>query len=422
MRLIFAVLFTLATFVWPQNLYRFQHTAGEKIRFLGIVNQRVWGMPSLDPRTSILQAATDPRQPWTLLQTVQMLNRIQQETLEVDARGRGKLRGIFQVTQQKIPEGGGGSSIFMLAEEYESEFWRDTQGGYEIESQYYMPVVRNVPYFPVDPIRDWSAPGEEVHDMRRDFSITTPLRVPFTARYKDSGIKSFEGKSYQTFQAEYSFEVSTGFRSSIERSQPIPLTFAGKTVQTIYWDQNLGRQVYYEENYVLALRLTNGNVYRFEGDASAKVVEAPPMDREREAERLRESLRETGDPDITVRPSDRGVTIELPENFIRFPPNSAEILPSERAKLERLGTILKNYPGRDLIIEGHTALAGSESGRLTLSQERAASVGNFFLQRQVRTQEQMTYRGWGATRPNAPNDTEENKARNRRVEITILEN
>jgi outer membrane protein OmpA-like peptidoglycan-associated protein len=49
-------------------------------------------------------------------------------------------------------------------------------------------------------------------------------------------------------------------------------------------------------------------------------------------------------------------------------------------------------------------------------------VGNQLVKLGVRTPEKLVFRGWGAEHPVAPNDTEANKQRNRRVEITILEN
>jgi len=419
---LFLMLFTASVVFAQQQEFRFIHRAGEKIRFLGIVNQRVWYLPSLDPRISILEAALSSRLPWVMVQNVQMLNRIQQETLEVDQAGRGHLRGIFQITQQKIVQGES-QPIFYLAEEYESEFWRDTRGRYEIRAGTVMPVVRGVPTFPENPSDEWQEAGEEYHDLSREFGLTTPLRVPVRVQYRRMPRAMFQGQEYDTFLAEYSFEVPTNIRPSGSRlGQSFPTTFAGKTVMRIYWDPQKGRQVYYEEDYVLAMRLSNGNVFRFEGDSSAQIIEAPPMDREREAERIRETLRETGQPDIQVEPNERGVTIQLPDNFIRFDPDSAVLQPSEQRKLDQIAEILRRYPDRDLLIEGHTALAGTESGRQTLSEERARAVGSYLIQRGVRTPERLTYRGWGANRPLAPNDTPENRARNRRVEITILEN
>ena len=124
--------------------------------------------------------------------------------------------------------------------------------------------------------------------------------------------------------------------------------------------------------------------------------------------------------DANVRSDEEGVTISF-EN-IQFAPDSAELLPGEIQKVEWLAEILSRYPDRDILITGHTALAGTEAGRQTLSEERAETVGRLLIEMGARTRERIVYRGMGAREPIADNDTETGRRRNRRVEITILEN
>ena len=98
------------------------------------------------------------------------------------------------------------------------------------------------------------------------------------------------------------------------------------------------------------------------------------------------------------------------------------MLPGERPKLDILAEILMRYPDRDILVEGHTALAGTPEGRDALSRERAQVVADFLFERNVRQPERVVIRGFGSERPIADNSTQEGMARNRRVEITILEN
>ena len=79
------------------------------------------------------------------------------------------------------------------------------------------------------------------------------------------------------------------------------------------------------------------------------------------------------------------------------------------------------YPDYELLISGHTALAGKAETRQTLSEQRAAAVANYLIELGVREQHHIFTHGFGAEKPIAPNTTEANKARNRRVEITVLE-
>ena len=75
----------------------------------------------------------------------------------------------------------------------------------------------------------------------------------------------------------------------------------------------------------------------------------------------------------------------------------------------------------DILVSGHTALAGTEKVRQLLSEERADAVAEFLIALGVRDRAHIFTQGFGATKPVAPNNTEAGKARNRRVEITILE-
>ena len=75
-----------------------------------------------------------------------------------------------------------------------------------------------------------------------------------------------------------------------------------------------------------------------------------------------------------------------------------------------------------MLITGHTALAGTESGRERLSLERARVTARALIELGARREDQIVIRGMGAREPVAGNDTEAGRRLNRRVEITLLEN
>jgi outer membrane protein OmpA-like peptidoglycan-associated protein len=144
------------------------------------------------------------------------------------------------------------------------------------------------------------------------------------------------------------------------------------------------------------------------------------MDKAIIAEEIAQDIRRLGITDATVRIDEMGVTINL-EN-IQFQPDSYTLMASEKPKLDRLAQILQNYPNRDIQVSGHTALAGTRESMQWLSVERARSVAEYLIERQVRTPDRIVIQGFGADRPLADNSTESGRVRNRRVEITILEN
>ena len=112
--------------------------------------------------------------------------------------------------------------------------------------------------------------------------------------------------------------------------------------------------------------------------------------------------------------------IRLTIRNLQFRADSAELLPEEQHRLDAVATALKEVPGSQFLVEGHTASTGNPEGERRLSEERALAVARALVQRGIPA-EQFICRGSGGTKPVADNSTPEGKAKNRRVEITVLE-
>ena len=105
---------------------------------------------------------------------------------------------------------------------------------------------------------------------------------------------------------------------------------------------------------------------------------------------------------------------------LRFVPDQDVLLPEERVRLDGIAAALKAVPGdRTLLVTGHTADVGNPAGQKDLSIRRAKRVVDELVARGIPAS-RFLFRGFGAERPVAPNDSEANRARNRRVEITVL--
>ena len=70
-------------------------------------------------------------------------------------------------------------------------------------------------------------------------------------------------------------------------------------------------------------------------------------------------------------------------------------------------------------IGGHTDDQGSDAYNSTLSNQRAESVVNYLIGKGIE-KSRLTYKGYGETKPVVKNDSDENRAFNRRVEFTIM--
>ena len=81
--------------------------------------------------------------------------------------------------------------------------------------------------------------------------------------------------------------------------------------------------------------------------------------------------------------------------------------------------VLDQQPFARILIEGHTDSQGSDAHNLTLSAKRADAVSRWLIEAGV-PKSQLGSKGLGRTRPLLPNSTAANRARNRRVEITVI--
>ncbi|MBL0023671.1 MAG: OmpA family protein [Saprospiraceae bacterium] len=73
----------------------------------------------------------------------------------------------------------------------------------------------------------------------------------------------------------------------------------------------------------------------------------------------------------------------------------------------------------NISIAGHTDNVGEKFGLIKLSEERAKTIKNYLIEGGIAAF-RVTALGYGDSKPLAPNDTEENKSKNRRVEIRIV--
>lgn len=128
---------------------------------------------------------------------------------------------------------------------------------------------------------------------------------------------------------------------------------------------------------------------------------------------------------ILRKPSRPRVIVKETEIVLRrqisFATGSDEILPnSELLLLEIADALLRNPAIRLIEIQGHTDNRGDPKLNMNLSQRRAESVKRWLVQHGVEA-ERLTAKGFGATRPVAPNITAYNRSRNRRVQFKIVQ-
>lgn len=125
---------------------------------------------------------------------------------------------------------------------------------------------------------------------------------------------------------------------------------------------------------------------------------------------------------VDVKTSREGIVVSLREIGF-YESGSANIRPASKEAIDRLAAVLKPH-NEQLRIEGHTDNIPIHNARFDsnweLSTARAADLVKLFVTRYQFNPVRLSAAGYAEFHPVAPNDTAENRARNRRVDIVIL--
>ncbi len=128
------------------------------------------------------------------------------------------------------------------------------------------------------------------------------------------------------------------------------------------------------------------------------------------------------DKEVTVTVDQRGVTVSLSDQFL-FPLGGVDIRPEGKRLLSRLGGFLKGRVPA-LAVEGHTddrpLKGGPYRDNWGLSSIRAAVVASYLAENAEISPFILQAVGYGPYRPVVPNDSDEHRALNRRVDLVIL--
>ncbi len=117
-----------------------------------------------------------------------------------------------------------------------------------------------------------------------------------------------------------------------------------------------------------------------------------------------------------LMPATVGSRLDLPA--IIFTQGQAKLLGSAYPTLNNLATSMKENPALEIRLEGHTSNEPPADKNQVLSEERVAEVKRYLVSRGV-AESRITTIGYGGSKPKFPNDREETRKLNRRVELVI---
>lgn len=125
-------------------------------------------------------------------------------------------------------------------------------------------------------------------------------------------------------------------------------------------------------------------------------------------------------PGAEVKRVGEGINVTF-ESGVLFGFDQSSLTADAQTKIRQLADVLNKNPDTYILIEGHTDDSGSDSYNMTLSQKRAMSVADYLRSQNIASSRLKT--AWyGETQPKVPNDSEANRAENRRVEFAIYAN
>ena len=125
-------------------------------------------------------------------------------------------------------------------------------------------------------------------------------------------------------------------------------------------------------------------------------------------------------PGAEVKRVGEGINVTF-ESGVLFGYDRDDVTADARKKLSDLAAILNKYPDTYVLVEGHTDATGTDEYNMDLSRRRATSVATYLKTEDIKSSRIMT-KWYGETQPKYSNDTEADRAKNRRVEFAIYAN
>jgi len=130
------------------------------------------------------------------------------------------------------------------------------------------------------------------------------------------------------------------------------------------------------------------------------------------------SVTERGGEQLAVSENDREIQVNLAAGVL-FDTGKYDLKPAATDALQQLAALLEGYPDLPVLIDGHTDSVGAPEANQKLSENRANAVKAWLVSGGHVAASRITAKGYGETRPVAPNDTAEGRQKNRRVEIRV---
>lgn len=150
--------------------------------------------------------------------------------------------------------------------------------------------------------------------------------------------------------------------------------------------------------------------------ADSAQAQATTAQMQAEQERLRADQLAKRLQEMEAKQTERGLVVTFSD--VLFDVGRAELRPGALARIDQLAAVMREYPERNVLIEGFTDSTGSQSTNQALSERRAMSVRQALISRGIEPR-RIVARGHAARYPVADNATADGRQQNRRVEAVL---
>lgn len=325
--------------------------------------------------------------------------------------------------------------------DYEAEFTLSPKGTMRFTKDHGYPEYRNFPLLPEEAVSlgsRWIGTGVRCIDPRNTGSVT---ELPIVVEYRFEGEAVFQGERVWKITAKFATRYPTN--ASITRLDPTLKSATGTHDAQILVSLETGAMRAITDRLDETFTFTDDTTLRYRGStaiytSSVSLRDGLAANLDRAASKipppadvtaLNESrsipsptdtsdLKNVPEPGWITEETDRGVRISI--RNLQFAADSANLLDSEKSRLDAVAKALLAIPEGHFLVEGHTAATGRPAGEMELSIQRAQRVIEELCTRGL-SAEQFIYRGFGGTVPLGDNTTASGMALNRRVEITVME-
>ena len=160
---------------------------------------------------------------------------------------------------------------------------------------------------------------------------------------------------------------------------------------------------------------TDADNAREEARLAREEAERIRQEWEVEVNRLHDALNQI----VDTRKTALGLVLNLSEDYLKFDFDKSDLRPTNRELLSRIAGILMTSKDYSVAVYGHTDDVGTEEYNHKLSERRASAVRDYLVDSGL-DPSIVSVEGFGKTQPLVPEKTEEARAKNRRVEIGII--